>query len=578
MGEIEHLRAEIHRRTQLKNPLPAPPEPVSLDRYAGFRSNDSQPQWYSDHGRPMYLPTGAERPLPTNGTPYHRPRSLLPTDEAERDRKGKGRAKIAESSTEVHRRSQRPKTAGIIPGASPKSIFIPPDPEEQASPTKAGRRHTNRSADVPSTSRSVPEASESDSDQERRERRERRRRREEHRERRHQRQQERERREESGHGRVRLEVPAPAPEIAQPTPLTPARVLEIQEAADDLAGQLTPDSINSQAPSIADSWGEVHTPAPPTPAAASLSVTPHSLIPNLRGLPHVPIVPLDTAAAHSSGQPVPTPLILEPETETEPEESGTESETEGETETETETESLVLPTPTAPSPPPPESSRPRQRRSQTAGPTFPQQSWSSHPASAPPVQAPGSRHTQALSIPITDIYQNPTVAHNPLPSAIRSASAAVPDSRNRQSSSRNDHHRNRRETQHRSRHSTSQLPVPQNEAGRESRSRRVSFTAAPHMNINPSSSSLSLPLTGFNGSAAQELNAITDAGYHADIPSSGNALGLAISNLDREYAAVNRTGHGLVIIQHPRPVPSSTAFLRSFSHNIVGGGTPEAVG
>jgi hypothetical protein len=59
----------------------------------------------------------------------------------------------------------------------------------------------------------------------------------------------------------------------------------------------------------------------------------------------------------------------------------------------------------------------------------------------------------------------------------------------------------------------------------------------------------------------------TDAGYHTDLPSSGNALGLAISTAERDYTIRNRPSGNLPISQ-PKPVPiGQTQFLRSLSRD-----------
>lgn len=750
-GEIEHLRAEVQRRTSLKNPLPPPPQPISLDRYAGFGpsqagSSSQAGQWYNDHGRSMYLPSRG--PIPANGTPYHRPRHL--DDEREnqghesngvrKDRKGKGRDPV-DAANEVYRAAYgppplyqapqsaplihegpKPPKSGIIPGASPKSKFVPPDPDTELRERGFGHAYTveapevpaelhNRAFDpardaadpysvlasaipeyvngfnqgyanglevvqraIPSSSRtreSEAEGANSESDRERQERRAKRRReREEKKERHRQRELERERREhrarrdgeqapnphrnrpESGEypssssrphrasddpqgGQSRAHrkrehqtehsnpettshapplstrrpsfsrpqtgpppapmpalLPTPAPsEIAQPTPrMAPRVVQETLDALDQSASEavmLTPASRRSmETNGTVESWGTV----------SSRPRSPSSMISlNLANF-DAPVIPLNAAAYES---PVRHPTFPEMAQQGEEEEDEDDS-----TEVDTETEQLA-PAPASntrqrrhPDPPPlthshtqsPRSAQPRRRpqeRSHTAAGYPTEQQWESqHPLSAP-IQPPpghGTRHTQALTIG-EGPYHNPTLAYQPPPSAIRSASAAVPESGARQSS-RN--HRSRRDSQqHRSRHSGSQVPQQPSEStnhASNTRRRRVSFTAAPPANINASLSSLSLhaPQAGSSGghppgqarSDPSSMDSLNEAGYSTDVPYSGNALGLAISALDRDYAIAggNRTGSraGVVPLSQPRPVVPKTQFLRSFSHDTYG--------
>ncbi|RXW16615.1 hypothetical protein EST38_g9236 [Candolleomyces aberdarensis] len=150
-GEIDHLRNEMQRRTQLKNPLPHPPQPTNFNIYSNFDSSTGPNAWYNDDGRSMLLPSRASVSIP-NGVSYVHPRNLYPEDDREnrthvlhesngvkRDRKGKGRD-IPEPAYDNRRsvygpphtalEAPKPKP-GIIPGASPKSKFMPPDPETE---------------------------------------------------------------------------------------------------------------------------------------------------------------------------------------------------------------------------------------------------------------------------------------------------------------------------------------------------------------------------------------------------------------------------------------------------------------
>ncbi|KAJ3539860.1 hypothetical protein NMY22_g4546 [Coprinellus aureogranulatus] len=148
-GEIEHLRAEIQRRTQLKNPLPAPPQPISLDRYAGFGNANGPQAWYSDNGQSMLPARGHSsigvsvihpRNLYGDDNRENNPRVLSDSNGVRQDRKGKSRERTARLNNLCLRpwcptlssshETSKPK-AGIIPGASPKSKFVPPDPDAE---------------------------------------------------------------------------------------------------------------------------------------------------------------------------------------------------------------------------------------------------------------------------------------------------------------------------------------------------------------------------------------------------------------------------------------------------------------
>ncbi|KAJ3510894.1 hypothetical protein NMY22_g15826 [Coprinellus aureogranulatus] len=246
-------------------------------------------------------------------------------------------------------------------------------------------------------------------------------------------------------------------------------------------------------------------------------------------------------------------------------------------------------------------SRPATRNNDRAhanGAAHDEQAWGTHPVSAP-TQAPnhGSRHTHAISIP--ESHQAPAMPYlppyQPPPSAIHSASSAIPEHPPRHSRNSHSSSSSRREApQHRSRHSASQVPtVPGNGNAQGHRRRRTSLASVPTLNLNQGSlSSLSLHSIGSapavnqpftpsllaqsSGSASIVPPASVpianhrwdgEDGYHTDVPSSSNALGLAISDAERDYTIRHRTA-GTLPISQPRPVPvGQTNFLRSLSRD-----------
>ncbi|TFK18443.1 hypothetical protein FA15DRAFT_627904 [Coprinopsis marcescibilis] len=152
--ELEQLRAEMQRRTNHRNPLPPPPQPVSFERYPAF-SKLGGPSWHSDTtGGSMLPPTKAP-------ASYVHPRNFWPDDDRENqarvlhesngvkhNRKTKPNDPSLELYRSVYGTQARPATTnslpmasssaaletpkpkpGIIPGATASNKFMPPDPE-----------------------------------------------------------------------------------------------------------------------------------------------------------------------------------------------------------------------------------------------------------------------------------------------------------------------------------------------------------------------------------------------------------------------------------------------------------------
>lgn len=371
-----------------------------------------------------------------------------------------------------------------------------------------------------------------------------------------------------------------APPLAQPTPRIPVQIQRLESLEESAADEMpTPASRHSiQSISTVESWGTVSSLAPPSPNSF-ISL-------NLRALPRQAPMPMNDAPYESPARPsIPAvPTVSEPPGENTSGEEDSEDEDDDDEDTEVEEDPIRQPqyTPAFPSAPVRDSSRPATRSNERSyasaeGSSFHEQPWGSHPVSAP-VQASGhgSRHTQAISIPeplqVSPMPYPPP--HQPPPSVIHSASAAIPDaysrhSRNHSSSSRRDAH------QHRSRHSASQVPTTSSERASGHRQRRTSLASVPSLN-QASLSSLSLGSITSSSNAPPASAPVTgnqwdsDGGYHTDVPSSGNALGLAVSTADRDYTIRNRTGGALPISQ-PKPMPAGQLnFLRSLSRDNYG--------
>lgn len=371
-----------------------------------------------------------------------------------------------------------------------------------------------------------------------------------------------------------------APPLAQPTPRIPVQIQHLESLEESTADEMpTPASRRSiQSISTVESWGTVSSLAPPSPNSF-ISL-------NLRSLPRpgpMPVneAPFESPARHtlppapSSSDPPTTDLTSGDEDDEDEEDEDTEVEDEP-------TRQPHHPPPAFPSTRTNESSRPTTRNSARAhtDSTIPrEQSWGPHPISAP-VQAPGhgSRHTQAISIPETQ--QASSMPYLPLqlppPSGVQSAGAAIPETHSRHSRNHSSSSSRRDAHQHRSRHSASQVPTMSSERSSGHRPRRTSLASVPTLN-QASLSSLSLGSSDSASIAQAPASApITesqwdnDAGYHTDVPSSGNALGLAISLVDRDYTIRNRTS-GVLPISQPKPVPAGqTNFLRSLSRDNYG--------
>lgn len=362
-----------------------------------------------------------------------------------------------------------------------------------------------------------------------------------------------------------------APPLAQPTPRIPLQPQQLESLEQITADVMhTPASRHSiQSISTVESWGTVSTLPPPSPSSF-LSL-------NLRTLPTQVPIPTNDAPFQSPARPSPPPA---PAGAHPSQEDSSNEEEDDEEDEDTEVEDAPAPTrhphnapvvSTRANPP----SRPGTRNREqdhAAGAAPHEQPWGPHPVSAP-IHAPGhgSRHTQAISIPEP---QNPAMPYlpiqQPFPSATHSAGVAIPDTQARLSSRNGYSSGSRRDAhQHRSRHSASQ--VPSAERGNGHRSRRISLATVPAVS-QASLSSLSLHSNGSASiappaSAPADSQWDTDAGYHTDLPSSGNALGLAISTAERDYTIRNRPSGNLPISQ-PKPVPiGQTQFLRSLSRD-----------
>jgi hypothetical protein len=140
--------------------------------------------------------------------------------------------------------------------------------------------------------------------------------------------------------------------------------------------------------------------------------------------------------------------------------------------------------------------------------------------------------------------------------------------------------RPRRDSQHRSRHSSSQVPtsavIPGTHYSSSSssnptnvRTRRVSFNAVSNVNgVSTAPFSLENATSAMVPHSANDIYE-NDLGYHTDMPFSGNALGLAglaEPPTDGGHSGAQRGSAGLPI-SAPRPVTPNTSFLRSFSHD-----------